>query len=329
MTQGQDQDSPVFIIGLPRSGTTLMRMMLSSHPQLAIAPETNFLNSWMRIYGHLDPTRPRDFELFWSKLTAGELFPSFGITPAGVRARIDGLGDPGFRGIFTAICQEYAARTGKARWGEKTPRHADYLDTLLQWFPAARVLYMQRDPRAVTSSILAKNWARSSRFPHVHARRWRRSMRGVLARAGQGNVMLVSYEDLVADGESVLRRICDFIGEQYHPNMLARSDAALYRLYPDDEKTLRDLPVLKPLNPASLYKWRDRLTPVQVAIIEHESEPEMSRLGYRPEARCRPLPWRLKLLWQRMLRPLEAGLKLPWKKIFTGGAATMIKRWLP
>ncbi len=323
------QDSPIFVIGLPRSGTTLMRMMLSSHPRVAIAPETNFLNSWMRIYGHLDPSRPRDFDLFWDKLTAGELFPSFGITPEGVRARIDAGGDTGFRVIFTAICREYAARTDKVRWGEKTPRHAEHLDTLRRWYPEARILYMQRDPRAVTSSILAKNWPRSSRFPHVHARRWRRSIRRVMPHAEQGHLMMVGYEDLVADGETVLRRICDFIGEDYHPDMLARSDAARYRLYPDHEESLGNLSVLKPLNPSSLYKWRNRLSPVQVAIIEHESQPEMSELGYMPEARSHVLPWRLKLLLHRMVRPLESVVKLPWKKVFTGGAATLVKRWLP
>jgi len=322
-------ENPVFVVGLPRSGTTLMRMMLSCHPHLAIAPETNFINSWMRVYGHLDPSRPRDFELFWQALAQSDLLPSFGLTPEAVRREVEENIEASWRGIFTAICRCYAARTDKPRWGEKTPRHAEHLETLLEWYPDARILYMQRDPRAVVSSILAKNWARSSRFPHVHARRWRLSVGAARRQAAQDRLMMVGYERLVRDGEGVLREICAFIGEDYHPDMLTRADAPRYRLYPDHEESLRNFPVLKPLNPASLDKWRGHLSPVQTAIIEDQSRPELSALGYEPVAGSAPASWRIAYLGHRMLRPFETVAKLPWAKVFKGGAGTMIRRLLP
>lgn len=325
----QVEESPVFVVGLPRSGTTLMRMMLCCHPRLAVTPETNFLNSWARIYGHLDLAKDRDFALFWSSFSRSEVLPSFGLAAPAVRQRIDREPERDLRAVFRAVCLAYAERHGKPRWGEKTPRHAEHLDTLLDWFPAARVVFMLRDPRAVTSSILAKNWARSSTFAFVHARRWRRAAQALQRHASSGRVFVAPYERLVADPQGLLREICAFIGEEFDSEMIARTRAGDYRLYPDDPGSLQSQPVLKPLDPSSLDKWRSRLSRDAVAIVEKEAGPAMAAFGYRPETAGLDARQRALLCCHKAARPLEAFARLPWGKVLKGRLRTLVGRALP
>ncbi|MGD9547411.1 MAG: sulfotransferase [Candidatus Krumholzibacteriia bacterium] len=321
-----DNQSPIFVVGLPRSGTTLMRMMLCCHPRIAIAPETNFLNSWILLYGHLDPAVDRDFELFWSHYSAAKDLPSFGLEPAAVRARIDAAPERSWKAVFQAVCEAYAERNRKERWGEKTPRHADFMENLLDWFPEARIVFMLRDPRAVTSSILAKNWSRSSVFPFAHARRWRRSAVALQTLAAGGRIFVAPYERLVTDAEGLLRDVCRFVGEDFHPEMITRSRAAEYRLYPDDPASNTGQNVLKPLNPASLHKWRTQLKPDQVAFIEHEAGASMAGFGYERVTGGLTLRQRLVLGLHQALFPLESVRRLPWGKVFRGKGKTLVMR---
>ena len=322
--RGLEHDSPIFVVGVPRSGTTLMRFMLCAHPGISIAPETNYLNRWMRFYSHLDVRKPGEFEVFWEDFRRLELFPSFGIDPDSTLKRIRAAQAHDHRAIFACIAREYAARTGKARWGEKTPKHEHYLRVLLEWFPAARVIYLLRDPRAVAASLLSKDWGGS--YVHAHAERWRKSSVRAGLWAKDDRVRVLQYEELVREPERVLHSVCDFLNERFTPAMIERSNVSDYVLYPGRQGESEELPILKPLNPASIDAWRKRLSSAQVSMIEHVAGDEMRRRGYQLVGEPLSAGGRGRLLIEKVLAPMESLAKEPYGRVLASRIRTGLRR---
>lgn len=257
-----------------------MRFMLCCHPDVCIAPETNFFNHWMRMYSHLDISKPDDFDLFWHDFGSSDLFRVCGVAPSAVLERLRREKDPSFPGVFGALCREYARRMGKPIWGEKTPRHEEYARDLLRWFPRARIVYMLRDPRATASSLMSMSFG--SRYCYVHAHRWSRSISRAVELQEDSRFHIVRFEELLRDGEKVLRELCGFLHLAYSPDMLQRRDASRYCRYPDSPDANRNVPVSRRLTPTVRDKWKERLSPYQIRVIESICGPWMRSLGYAP-----------------------------------------------
>ena len=271
---------PIFVVGMPRSGTTLMSSLLSAHPSIAIAPETHFLNHWMRLRPGRDPSRREDFESFWEEFSGSERFSYLGIDASAARARILAGGAHGYGEIFAGVLQEYAATMGKPRWGEKTPNHWPYVDVLLGWYPRALIVYMLRDPRAVVASLLDTPWAGPN--ADAHASRWRHSVHNLERWAGDGRVRAVKYEALVAETEPVLRRVCEFLDEEYTPVMLDRSETTSPIINRQDWAKAHLRTAQQPVTGANVQKWRSTLSSAQVAVVEHAAGSRMQVYGYLP-----------------------------------------------
>ncbi len=276
-------ERPIFIVGMPRSGTTLLRSILTSHSGIAIPPETHYFNHWLKEYQHLDLLgRSEDFEAFWQTFTESERFSYFGVEPAALAHRMEHQGLLGFPGIFQALIEEYTAGKQKRRWGEKTPAHFQHLDTIFQWFPDAQILWLLRDPRATIASLLKVEWASS--YAHVNAEQWQDSVdRYEKSWAQHPQVYLVRYEDLVQDPQAQIPKLCEFLQEPFEAQML-------------QERTERDMPVpfqsgwgfehlrraMQPADVTSLQKWRDQLSADQVSAIEAITRRSMLQYGYEP-----------------------------------------------
>jgi hypothetical protein len=301
-----------------------MRFMMCAHPRICIAPETNYLNRWMRFYSHLDITRPGQFEVFWRDFSRTEVFPSFDLDPASTLKRISSAGDCGHRTVFASIAEEYAAKMNKERWGEKTPKHELYIDVLFDWFADARLLFMIRDPRAVSASLLSKDWGGT--YVNAHAERWRKSSIRAERWSRDGRVLIVQYEGLLREPENTLRGVCEFLGEEYCPEMIDRPNVSKYVLYPQREAARTTVPVVRPLNPEGIDKWRSRLSARQVSVIEHIAGGEMQRRGYElageplgPLDRCR-------LAVEKIQAPLQAFRREPFRRVIAARARTYLGR---
>ncbi len=271
---------PIFVVGMPRSGTTLIRVMLSSHPRITISPETHYLSIWMRRLAHLDVGRSKGSGTFWHEFVQTDRFSHLDIDPDTTRTRILGYGPVTHRTIFTGLMEEFAGKMRKPRWGEKTPRHYRHIDTLLEWFPNARVVYLVRDPRAVVSSMLATPWG--GRDTEKSVQEWLQCLRIMGKWEKDERVHVVAYEQLVSDPQQQLRRMCRFLDEEYSPAMLTRLGAGLP--VANREEWAREAleASLEPITLDSITKWRSNLSGYQVAVIEHMARREMLSLGYQP-----------------------------------------------
>lgn len=265
---------------MPRSGTTLLTSMLSAHPRIAIAPETHYLCYWMRQYKTLDLSSPKDFETFWQAVSRSQRFSYFGINAHKTRERILAKGVPSHQHVLWSWLEEYAHTINKPRWGEKTPLHYQHLDSLLTWFPNARIVWMLRDPRAVTASLNHVPWASS--YAHIHAQKWQESLTHFEQKWQKDpRVMLLQYEAFVQQPESHLIDLCQFLDETYIPQMLTARNEDQNLLTNRQGWAVKHLKTaLQPVSAKSITKWQQELAHHQIEIVDALTFPQAANYGY-------------------------------------------------
>jgi hypothetical protein len=226
-------DGPVFVVGIARSGTTLLSAMLSAHSRLDCGPESRF---FARLR-HLDArsraalldslTWPRPAVDFIASLRnqGHPIHELFELELGDIGRYLAGR-EPSLAAMLESLTVLHARRAGKARWIEKTPRHLLMTNTLRELWPEASIVRIVRDPRDVALSLARMPFAKESVVGNlVRVDHDDRASREAIAR--DPRIMTLRYEDLVSEPERELRRLCAFIGEGYEPEMLdPRASAA-------------------------------------------------------------------------------------------------------
>lgn len=254
--------SPVFLIGTQRSGTTLLGRMLSAHPAIFIKNEL--------------PVR-KVFE------------------PGAGRERIRANIDYFVRERFGKGIDELLADEGKSVWGLKDPELTRYLDDLQKFLPEARFIVITRDPRAVVNSYMENRWGLGTNA-YTGALRWRQEVSRQLAFEQQfpDYVLRVRYEDLVLDQEVHLRKICKFLEVPFEATMMDYFKAKSFV-----SKNRENRNTFKAPDASLTTKWRRKLTPHQVRVIDSVVSPLLDQTGYEHESEPYQLPFWLEL-WYRL-----------------------------
>jgi hypothetical protein len=300
------RDGPIFIVGFPRSGTTLLRALLSAHPTIAIAPETHFLNRFAKKLADDDLKTEDQFLAFWNTFSNSDRFVDLGIDAGVTRDLILASRDLHLKNVFAVTLQEFARQSGKRRWGEKTPGHDRHIGRLFEWYPDACVIYIVRDPRAACASLLHAPWRTNpgshgrGRVPgrvrrlemlHEDSFFWRRSVdRYRREWEGDTRVMAVRYEDLTTRPDVALREVCGFIGADFDPQMLAERSAGdlppvRANLADKQHEEWRHKHIERArqgVSTDSVTKWKGQLNAVEVAVIEANCHQQMVHFGYDP-----------------------------------------------
>jgi hypothetical protein len=264
--------SPIFIVGSPRSGTTLLRRILDRHPALAICGETHFhrlVYLRRKAFGDLSDLANRR-RLITEYISSRQIRRA-GLDTAEFVERLSREATS-YRAMFSAILSYYAEIHGKRRCGEKTPQHAFFLETLCEWFPNAVILHMIRDPRAVVASLQRAEWSPGSVV--TNARTWLKHNRAARLFRDRTGYLEVRYEALVTEPLTELRRVCALIGEEYSP-LMQQPEVA------EGEPTRRSQAAV---TSERLDIWRSELTAAQVAQIEWVLGPELESFGYTRRA---------------------------------------------
>lgn len=262
----------LFIVGAPRSGTTLLRAMLNRHSRIGLCDET-FYFYWVaqrqQVFGDLADRcrRIRAVDRFLETRRVARL----GLDLAALRVRLheEAIGYPEF---FAALLRFYAESHGKAIGGEKTPQHALVAPTLLDWYPEARLIHLVRDPRDVVASLKRMPWGAGSRLGD--ARTWRDCVAGAEACAADPRFRRVRYEDLIARPQAELERLCAFLGVAFEPALLAASGQKSDRWWFDRAQGA--------LETTRVERWRSELSPVEAAVVEATAGEALGRHGYTP-----------------------------------------------
>jgi hypothetical protein len=278
-----------FVCGVTRSGTTLIRLMLDSHPDLAIPGETHWVPKLIKAQERRKHSADELADLIIDHKRWGD----FHLDATDLRARFEALDPVTAADAIRAFYFLYAEREGKSRYGDKTPGYVKDMRRLQRVLPEARFVHIIRDGRDVSLSHLRMNWG-----PETYAqsaRLWRNRIRKARKMAPSiDHYMEVYFEDLVADTEGVIRRVCDFVELDFDPVMLDYHERAEERL----AEKARDLPRKnRPDQPAEtrldshrlakepprsdrVGMWRERMTPEEVAEYEAVAGDMLVTLGY-------------------------------------------------
>jgi LPS sulfotransferase NodH len=286
-----------FVVGVPRSGTTLLRLMLDAHPQMAIPPETYFVPNLIEA-GERGASPEEVCNLVSRHRRWGDLGIEREALLDELRSRAPlGAGD-GVRAVFGL----YAARRGKGRWGDKTPAYLTSMEQIAGALPEARFIHILRDGRDVALSVLAMPAPdRPMRAPKTAvqvAKRWRKRIERAREEGpGLPGYLEVRYEDLVADPEPALKRVCELIELDLDPAMLShheRADEGLGELdrdlpargdLPEQPAEARLAPhvlVTRPPTQERIGVWRREMTEADRAAFESIAGDLLAELGYEP-----------------------------------------------
>jgi hypothetical protein len=274
----------VFLVGCPRSGTTLLQQMLDAHPDVAIAPETHFIRRfWLRRKEYGDLNEDVTFARLLSDITGIPEFGEMGLSREYFQEKA-WHGTRDYPSLLNLLLTEFGSLQNASIVGEKTPNHLLYIPALKQFFPTARFIHIIRDPRAVINSWRTVPWSTGSIVGDAEV--WRRYM--ATARryrpAMRNHIYTVRYENLVSTPQRTLVEICDFLNLPFDRAMLT-----YYKKEPQTVNVTRESwkrNVTKPLAQTSIDSWRRELSTKMIAEIEAVVSPEMRKLGYYPETDC-------------------------------------------
>ncbi len=262
---------PFFIVGSPRSGTTLAGQILDGHSRLAVYQELNLhqtFASCLHLYGDLGDPRCRR-RLLGDVVGLLRLQRADAPTVEELEALV---ATPTLEGVLGAVLRHHAAAQGKPRAGEKTPLNFQYLPRLRRAFPQSPVVFLVRDPRDVALSM-QRAWGTPIREAVTT---WNRAWLS-LREAPPGAVHLVRYEHLVADPEGAIRGICAALGEDFEGGLLDPG-GRVPRQFTDIGH--RDLATLSgPIVASSVGRHRD-MPHADLAAIEAACAGGLRALGY-------------------------------------------------
>ena len=202
------QARPIFVTGSARSGTTLLRVILSSHSHIYVPPESDFIPRLFLGRGDARLTRQeaeRDLRVI---LGYKRFFREWRAEPIDPVAFVDTLTERTPAALLDALYGSYAAQYGACRWGDKSPIYTNYIPLLAQLFPQAQFVHLIRDGRDAALSALDAYRDRFYVDIYFAARSWRARVeraRRTGAALGPSRYMELRYEHLTADPESALR----------------------------------------------------------------------------------------------------------------------------
>lgn len=298
---------PIFLAGSQRSGTTLLYAIIGSHPDIALTRRTNFWEFFYKRFGDLsDPEnaarclaamkryeRLADLEPDWASY-----FEEFW------------SGERTYARLFGLLEQQHARRLGKRRWGDKSHNLERHAKAVFECYPNARMIHIIRDPRdRYVSARKAERVGRGGAAAGTAAWLWSVHLAKRNLRRYPKQYKVVQFESLVASPEETARQLCEFIEEEYSPEMLTLKGAAEFSEKGGNSSFQSHRAGAISRSPVGRY--RKFLEPRELAVMQALARREMCDFDYEVEPvnlsgaellrhhlLDRPMSWALAAQWQ-------------------------------
>lgn len=209
------KESNLFIVGMPRSGTTLVSNMLNASGQIYIGSETHFyqiFDIWKKKKRKF--LTKKDFISFFFDSACNPYLQYLDLSSEELNEiKQNSYRDVGGNLLLELLCSMEARKKKINRWGEKTPGHFEYIDYLLRDFDTTRIINIIRDPRDVFLSLSKVDW--SNKNPLTFCLRYKKNIEVVKKYINSNYFKLIKYEDLVANPEDNMKEICFFMDITY------------------------------------------------------------------------------------------------------------------
>ena len=254
-------NSPIFIGGMMKSGTSLLRVLLGKHPNIFASYETHWFDLHLHQNGGSEPA-PREK---WLR----ELYdvPECDFE----QLKLDATSAEDFLDRFMTYCTR---RAGKRRWVEKTPDNIRHLSRIWDFWPDAKVIHVRRDLRDIFASWKKNKKGTLAQFLQIAKTTYQEI--GELLGTETRRYREVSYECLVRQTRSAMQAVLDFVGEAWAPGM-DRNDTANFE-YERVKAVVgvhsaTAISLKKPIFTDSVGQWRKMLTQTEAAQIETQLRP--------------------------------------------------------
>src|SRR5262245_6365074 len=286
-------DSPIFIVGCPRSGTNLLRDLLRSHPHLAFPGESHFIPDFYKGYGNPKNGREarrlaaRILRVNWVRLWGMELDPS------------TFADDRSYRQIVSRIYEEWARRQNKIRIECKTPNNFAKIPTLLEIFPSAKIIHIYRDGRDVALSWLRVRFGPRNLF--TAARDWKALVsagRQAGATLPNQTYLEVPYESLLGHPVDTMNHVCEFIGEPFSEAVLRPTAMRLGNSHPRLIGAQRRWSPRAEIITTNAAKWKKNMSVSDQILFESVAGDLLQALGYETQGVARRIAMPERLMWE-------------------------------
>lgn len=320
MSSGPDprHDRPIFILGCPRSGTTLLQLMLHSHARIAVPAETKFVLPAYTArceFGDLTVRENRRALAEWITGDRSTKFHNLGLDAAEVADEIV-AGPPTLGSAIGTVFRAYAERFGRPRWGDKRPSYFRHVGTLLRMFPDAQFVHLIRDGRDCVASLMEMPWYDKDVHHAISA--WREAVdcgRRLTERLGPDTYYELQYERLVADPADELTRLCGFLGEDFDPAMTHPEGLAKQTVSPRKKWHGR---TKDGITTTRVGSWAERLDSWEISLAEAAFGERLAEYGYEPSGLPKPPASHLarfaRVGAHRRMAQRKAALRERWKQ---------------
>lgn len=305
---------PFFIVGCPRSGTTLMRNLLRSHPHLTIPNESHFIPSFYKAYG--DPRNKAE-----ALSLAGRILRLHWVRMWKVSLQVTDFADArSFEEILDRLFSVWCRREKKKRWGDKTPEYVRNITTLREICANCKIIHMIRDGRDVALSWLATGFQPQNLFMAMSD--WRYAVQEGMRQGsivGLDGYLEVQYEKLISEPQQTMSKVCEFLDEPFSEQVL--------QLNPMDEEYLPRLIGKRhtadisndSIVSTNFGKWKKAMSQRKTILCESVAGDLLDDLGYETMGTRRRITVFEVIFWC-----LHNLILLFWDRLLTGQK----KQWL-
>ncbi len=291
---------PIFIVGAPRSGTTLMAVLLDRHSNIAIGPETQFFTEF--IPQNWAQKIPETHEQLVDSALAFKRIADFHFDRDQLLHHFKKY-ELTLPNLLRAMIEVHAIRSSKLRPGEKSPHHLQHIPTILHHFPDAKIICVLRDGRDVVRSLLETPWAipKNPRRLRLFCIRWNDAAEQAIdyrRTLPPDQFMMVKFEDILRQPKSELKKICGFIGDEFEATQLEPAQPST--VIPGWEKQWKSK-ASEMLDPGRIEAWRKSADQKQIWVMNSMMGSMLEQMGYQDTklAGCPPIT-RIKLFIQKI-----------------------------
>ncbi|MEL7221069.1 MAG: sulfotransferase [Bacteroidota bacterium] len=272
----------IYIVGVGRSGTSMLMTLLNGHSAIAFTPETHFLRYYLGTTEQqkaLEDKGPVHFQHILEKDT---YFQRLKI-PAEEVLRPYLQGQKAFRldELYRQLLATYLHRKNKQIIGDKDPRYLDYLQVIANIYPTAHIIHIHRDPRDVVLSKPKADWSSHRPFwvnaiiSQVQMKEGREKARAIFG----DRYYELAYEDLVVNPQGALSKLLAHLGLEFEEDMLDLTASAKELV--DESELQWKGNTFKPMLKSNTEKWRTQFPAWKIRTIEIICKEWFEQLGYQ------------------------------------------------
>jgi hypothetical protein len=276
-----EKKPPLFVMGAQRSGTTMLRLMLDTHSQIAIPFETDFIIPYYIKFGSCnDLCTPDKIRWLVNEVLVNPFVRRGEMACMTTDQVLEHITEQNYAGVVDAVFRTWASTRNKTRWGDKNPG-VPGIHVLNRLFPDATFLHVIRDGRDVAASRM-RTWRQPSVLAAAHHWCWNVEFVRKVGRILGARYKEIRFETLATVPEESLREVCDWLGEQFEPAMLEYYRTATQRL-PTYSAERHHQSSVRPPDPTKVGMWRHVMSRGDRAVFQAVAKPLLCELGYEVE----------------------------------------------